>query len=294
MKVHFSTLAIITLITSCAGNYRPSETIDAKMARYESNKKMINIVPDFPVKEVNVQTTRRGPASAHKDEELEAIAQKSSKRLYFSTLFTQYEYLRSLDIAESAPAILHCPNFHSSVVEIREQYPSNEQKKTIDWKNRYQGDWTALSYQYPELNLPLDDYQQHPKVAEVMSSTEHSKKYGDRIEEVMNRALGLHMLKTYRELNELCAVGTSDNYYAYENLLGHLERHEDSRSPESSNMKTLYKTTLFSNMALIHSLNKSTNKGRIPASAETSENSYQQAVLKRFKVEWVSDYMKGL
>lgn len=295
MKVHLSILSIITLAAGCASTYRPSESIEAKMARYESNKKMINVVPDMTVKDVNVSQRARGPASREKNEVLDSMEQKSSKRLYFSTLFTQYEYLRNLDLKESAPVISHCPNFHSSVVEIREQNPVGTERKSIDWKSRYKGDWQTLSYQFPELNLPVDDYQQHPKVAEVMSNPEYMKKYGDRIDDIMNKALSLHLFKTYRELNELCEIGTSDNYYSYENLLGHIERHANVRAPESENMKTLYKTTLFSNMALIHSLNEGGKRSRTPASAsEVSEQSYHQAVMKRFKVEWVGDYFKTL
>ena len=142
----------------------------------------------------------------------------------------------------------------------------------------------------------MNDYNQHPKVSEVMNNDESAKLYSDGVSEVMNKAISLHVMKTYRELSELCEVGTSDNYYAYENLLGHIERHEQSRDPVSQNVKTLFKTTLFSNMAIINSLwsGNAPTRARGPASVKKkSDGNYQQAVLKRFGVEWVEDYFNN-
>ncbi|PIP94306.1 MAG: hypothetical protein COW00_03485 [Bdellovibrio sp. CG12_big_fil_rev_8_21_14_0_65_39_13] len=293
MKKINSVVTLALFASSCASTYRPSETIEAKMARFESSKSMVNVVPDLPVKEVKI--SNRKPASAEADQVVDELAKKPNKRLYFSTLYTQYETMRKIPQNESAPTIQYCPHFHTSVVEYKESNPQGPAFNKVDWKQRYKGDWTVLAESYPELNLPLDDYNQHPKVSEVMSNSETSKMYSDSINEVMNKAFSLHVMKTYRELTELCEVGTSDNYYAYENLLGHIERHEQSRDPVLNNIKTLFKTTLFSNMAIINSLGRSQKKitARGPASAQKSvEDSYQQAVLKRFGVEWFDEYFK--
>lgn len=292
MKKLNSVVTLALFASSCASTYRPSESIEAKMARYESNKSLVNVVPDLPVKEVRI--SHRKPASTDGDQVIAELAKKSNKRLYFSTLYTQYETLRKIPQNESAPNIQYCPHFHTSVVEYKESNSQGSVFGKVDWKNRYQGDWNTLAQSYPELNLPVDDYNQHPKVSEVMSNAETSKMYSDGINEVMNKAFSLHVMKTYRELTELCEVGTSDNYYAYENLLGHLERHEQSRDPAINNVKTLFKTTLFSNMAIINSLGNAKSVARGPASAQKPvEMSYQQAVLKRFGVEWFEDYFKA-
>ena len=101
----------------------------------------------------------------------------------------------------------------------------------------------------------------------------------------MDKALQLHTHKTHQELLDLCNSGYSDNYYTYANLSNHAIKEGRGLAPSTQNMKLLFKTTLFSNWALLKSLD-----GKI-----TTENfPYHQALAYKFKIFWVEDYFKSM
>lgn len=285
----FKNFAIFTLILglgACSSAKRP-ESFEAKMARFEASTNEYLGSPQLPAADYNFKS--RGPASV--TEKKPGALPISNKRLYFMTLFTQYNEMRSF-LNSSSPEINICPTFHSALVEYKEKNASMPTSKKLTWEAsqiNFKASEGELA-NFPELFLPVTKEKNEPRVVDIL------KKDGTKeAPQLLTKALEIHVLKTYNELHELCENGVSDNYYIFENLATYTA--SNRMSANTNNMRMLLKSTLFSNMAIIDSLTKSSKKiGRGVASQEETltPQGYSNEVLYRLKSPWAKEYFEEL
>ncbi len=299
MSKSFSKLQVtsflLLLSAGCASSYRAPESVEQKMARYEPQGMATNLVPELPTANISkASKAGRTPASVsvEKPEESSADLQHSNKRLYFLTLFSQYQELdgkgRELNI---------CPHFHSQLIDHSASYRAqNSSFKTIpnysaQLIENILKDETLLA-QYPEFALPMTETNLRPRVIDVLAKAPADKR--EELSQVqLERALKVHSNKTYAELAELCEYGSSDNYYIFENMVAHMNRNKNSPRPEQ--LRILLKSSLMFNHALVQSLKGQQTKApsRAPASAEaTVAVPYTFETLKRLNAAWSQEYFK--
>lgn len=287
-------LSLSLALISCASNYRRPESIEDKMARFKNKNQNRNLVPEYQ-SAASPWARGRVPASssdggASFDRDLKG---KSNKRLYFITLYGQYNTLKKYGSTESAPKVDICPSFHTSMIEHVESYGANAYQK-VDWKvsKGYYNSVDKNIASYPELALPITEDSVHPRVYDIISKEEGVQEYGS-VKTVVQKAIDIHLTKTYKELTELCEYGTSDNYYSYENLITHIKKNPRAFGPTKSSATTLLKTTVFSNLALIESLDSFTVSKRGRSLASSNENqSLKGPILKRMGAYWAKDYLQ--
>jgi len=272
--------ASVLLLTAC-GHYAPPETFEAKMARYQVNSGSSNIVPQIEPIAFRAGSSR-GPASVAADAQGEKVG-FSNKKLYFVTLYRQYNQLAAY--SSSTPReITQCPSFHSALVDHSEMA-----QPSISWKPQYdvsKFNDEGYTRHHPELYLPMTSSSPTPRVIDILKSNS-----GDMT--VLQSAIDRHVDKTYSELAELCEYGSSDNYYAFENLHTEIKR-RDVATPGPSGMRVLLKTTVFSNKALIESMSRwNKSSSRAPASAIQGYD-FDGEVMKRFGVPWAKNYFHAL
>lgn len=295
--------ATVLLATSCAG----PESYQQKMARYTPKVEGKNIVPeiktfDFKFAQAATKKAGRGPASvepavsSEKKEELEN--NPTNKKLYFLTLYTQYETLKKYSTEFAGPSVSICPNFHTSLLRHNEKMPVKDSREmTTEGGKKFSYDTAKLTDESyvasnPELLLPLSKEETTPRVIDIIRGSKTA--VGDfAINEMVHKALDIHLAKTYSEIRELCEYGVSDNYYIYENLITHIKNNKFDA--DSSNMNTLLKTTVFSNLALVTSLEKQAKvktQGRAIASVdgEKKRGPYVGEIMTRLNVSWASQY----
>lgn len=297
-----STLTLTTLV-SCAG----PETFEQKMERYTPKNLGHNQVPEFKAEGFQFKSAKsRMPASTETstsvEKSLSAEATLSNKKLYFLTLFGQYETMKKYAGDFDAPSINICPQFHTSLLEHKGKrsktfgFPvtqKNTKKFTYDVARLSDSDYVGKR---PELSLPVSKNEVNPKVVDILRS--EAKELTDfKMNEYVHKALDIHLAKTYSEIRELCEYGVSDNYYIYENLITHIKN--TSFPPAEKSMDTLLKTTIFSNIALVTSLEKKeATPMRSIASVETKGKdqnvSYSNEVMTRLNVEWAREYFESL
>jgi hypothetical protein len=218
--------------------------------------------------------------------------------LYFLSLFTEYETLKKYSQDFVGPAVTICPNFHTSMLRHNENYtspknsPLNGMPKSFKFTydaNQFSN--TSYVAKRPELLLPLSKEEVTPKVIDVIKSS-GSTMNSFAVNELVHKALDIHLAKTYSEIRELCEYGSSDNYYIYENLTTHIKNNEFLANHK--NMNILLKTTIFSNIALMTSLEGHPSvapKGRSIASvSENKKDTYSNEVMTRLNVNWANQY----
>lgn len=301
----FSALTTSLLLASCAG----PESYQQKMARYTPKNEGKNQVPDiktfdfkFAQSAVKKTTSSRGPASAAEAEparsSVELESNPTNKKLYFLSLYTQYETLKNYSTEFVGPAVSICPNFHTSLLRHNEKTPAKTTSAAGVKKFSY--DLTKLTDEAyvagnPELLLPLSKDETTPRVIDVIRGTKGTVT-DFAVNEMVHKALDIHLSKTYSEIRELCEYGVSDNYYIYENLITHIKNNKFEA--DNSNMNTLLKTTVFSNQALMASLEKQTNvrrtAGRAIASvgSEAKNGPYVGEIMARLNVGWAGQYFE--
>lgn len=297
-----STITLATLV-SCAG----PETYQEKMSRYTPKVVGVNQVPEFRSAGFKFkEKAGRGPASAETPTSVEkALTEEttlSNKKLYFLTLFGQYESMKKYAQEFDAPSVNICPHFHNSLLEHNGRKPAgfagnitykNNKKFVYDMTKFSDEDYIAKR---PELSLPLSKDEVTPRVIDIFRS-EAKTMTDTKMNELARKALDIHLAKTYGEIRELCEFGVSDNYYVYENLITHIKN--SSFPPAEKNMDTLLKTTLFSNIALVTSLEKiqaTTMRSIASVEPKVRDNSlsYSNEVMTRLNVEWAREYFESL
>ncbi len=297
-------LAFSALLASCAG----PESYHEKMSRFTPKPSPgKNMVPQMESANFQFKSkSGRNPASESTGTSVEKTASEeqslSNKKLYFLTLFGQYESMKKYSHQFDAPSVNICPHFHTSLLEHKSRKTSgtmgaisykDNKKFVYDLNKLKDADYVSNR---PELSLPLSSDEVTPKVVDIFRS-ENGKMNDSKMDEVVHKAIDIHLAKTYAEIRELCEFGVSDNYYIYENLITHI-KNSDFR-PADKNMNTLLKTTLFSNIALVTSLEKiQATPMRSIASVEPkvkeSSAPYANEVMSRLSVEWAKEYFDYL
>lgn len=278
----------ILLVASCSG----IESFQKKMERYSARSTDAITVPEIKAPNISFSPitakSKRGPASIVQSSE--AI---TNKKLYFLSLYAQYESLKNITNNSNASSLSLCPSFHTGLVTYQEKHqapvPSFEKKYSYD-----QAELNNEKYinNHPELFLPVEKAGVTPRVIDIYRGMK-GQISSSAASEIMQNAVNIHLAKTYTELRELCDYGASSNYYIYENLITHIKN--TSFKASTDNMNILLKTTLFSNRALITSLGKDkpVSTGRSIAS-EKSNVPYTEDVVARLNVPWSNEYYSFL
>ncbi len=269
---------------SCSTGYHIPESVEEKMARYQSHHQNINLVPEFKILPFKRLSNRR-PASVEKNQDF--ARGYSNKRLYFLALYTQYNQFVSYSESK-APRIKLCPGFNTAVQKDVEQFPSfKHSKRPIS--NIIASKETGYTEQqiatYPELSLPVVKNDIHPTVADISTKNHHERK------KLLKKALDIHIAKIYSELGELCETGSSDNYYTFENLHAHLKSGRNFKADPKS-LEILYKTTIFTNQSLIHSLSR--NKAGRSIASVAPRKVYINELISRLEVRWFQNYLHNI
>lgn len=287
MKISYLFISLTpVLLIGCSG----TESFQKKMERYQARTGENILVPEIISANVEFKPTKTGrfPASIASEDSL-----MTNKKLYFLSLYSQYETMKSLSNNTTAPSISICPSYHTGLVTYQEKHPpvtnSSEKKFTYN-----QADLSNESYvsTHPELYLPVTKEGTTPKVIDILKNNKE-KLTDSAVNELMQNAVNIHLTKTYTELRELCDYGTSSNYYIYENLITHIKQEKFPAS--TANMNILLKTTLFSNRAILTSFYREqpTKQGRSIAS-EKSKILFSDEIISRMKVPWANDYFNYL
>lgn len=130
MKKNLSLIAIFSILWGCGNYYKKPESIEAKMARYESKDLSINDIPSFKATEAHIKKTKsRMPASADQEE-----IGESNKSVYFMSLHTQYQAMGDL-YPEHKKSLKMCPTFHQEILKAPVKTTNWSQREDIDFKN---------------------------------------------------------------------------------------------------------------------------------------------------------------
>lgn len=282
--------SLLGVVSSCSSTWRQSESIDDKMSRYKSHDYSPNIVPDYIA--INRGFSSRTPASTRNKKVDRGLTTHSNKRLYFLSLYTQYNDLQKYSTTQSTPQINYCPSFHTSFVDHKEKYQvsmarSSAYKLSPKVHSKLSDD-NFIAF-YPELSLPVSEKSSRPRVIDLLRQSDFNMKEANQ---VVSKAINLHLKKTYNEITELCETGSSSNYYTYENLMTHIRRKGPLR-PNKKGTKTLLKTTVFSNLSLIKSLDAAQGATRGLASA-VERSPYQDELADRLNIRWSKNYFKAI
>lgn len=285
--------AISLAVASCSSgySYKKPETFEEKISRYQSRNLNTNLVPEVHVDEKFSYKSKRtrGPASVSSSQKDNGLNQYNNKRLYFLTLYSQYQSMKPLASSEAVGMELnHCPSFHTSFLTFNENNPSSSRNKSYKMPFSDMSKLKSTDYmsKYPEFYLPVSKASVRPRVIDVAVKDNLS---ATQVKSLMTNAINTHLAKTYSELTELCETGSSSNYYVYENLLTHIKTRKKI-SADKVGMKTLFKTTLFSNMALSNSLKKNQRVKSRGIASFAQKQSFDEEVIKRLEVPWVESY----
>lgn len=290
-KKYFSLALISTVfISSCS----TGESFQSKMSRYQANAKQSSPVPDIKVATMTFKNQKsRSPASVDNTTSKSTDGSITNKKLYFLTLIDQYETLKKFSDHYAAPRVSICPNFHTGLLNHYEKYSVSDKKIVHPFKYEMSS-ITQDEYveRHPELYLPVTKESNLPRVIDIIKSKNITSNAD--VSDLVKNAVDIHLTKTYHEIAELCEYGTSDNYYIYENLVTHVK--SSDFSPSKENMNILLKTTLFSNLAILSSLEFQKEKsGRSIASInEVKTDHYSEELIGKMNVEWSKEYFKNL
>ncbi|WP_127717436.1 hypothetical protein [Halobacteriovorax sp. HLS] len=290
-----SVATTLSCITACSSgySYRRPESIDEKINRYQSRNQNGNQVPNINVGDYKFDRHhKRGPASVstRASQKDEGLNQYNNKRLYFLTLLSQYQEFSKYSTSDSAQAINHCPNFHTSYLNYKD---ANSMDVT---KVSYKVPFPDLSLleddskvaNFPEFFLPMSSTSTQPRVIDILRN---SKKSSQEVLASIQEAINIHVKKTSSEIRELCDTGSSANYYTYENLITYIKT-KKKLGPNKEGMQILYKTTLFSNMAIEKSFKKYQKEKSRGIASFAKKASYDNEVIKRLEVPWAIEYFK--
>ena len=276
-------ILIVLLISSCSSSYKQPETFSSKMSRFNPQTEKINLIPSTPPLPEKFSFSRR-PASVDKKPRKEKKL-RPSKHLYFLTLFDQYQSLKAYSPA-ILPNINTCPHFHTALLKEGFKYSQRKNKKRLNYKFLNKGHLKDINFlsSAPELYLPMTEKSKKPKVIDIIKGQDK-----ENWPSTIQKALSYHAFKTFREIEQLCLLGKSTNYYNFQNLLTTIQKSKMGFKPSKENLRILLKTTIFSNMSLISSLKKK-EQNRAPSSLNSKETKLKKQILSRMKAPWAQDY----
>ena len=302
IKILVSSSLSLVLLNSCAG----PESYQDKMARYNPQNSGKNLVPEIKISKFEFKKGTpsefkgRMPSSVQADKNQSNLEDNkevnpTNKKLYFLSLYSEYESMKKYALSYEAPSVSICPNFHTSLVRHNEAH-ANESEKMLKVIKKFSYDSSKFNDElyvssHPELQLPLSKEDVNPRVIDLLRS-KNNEMNEFATNELVHKALDIHLAKTYSEIRELCEYGVSDNYYIYENLITHIK--SKPFTADNANMNILLKTTIFSNIALESSLQKHLNStsGRTIASItnDDKKSPYTTEVMTRLNVSWAKQY----
>ena len=271
MKSGLFIFCLIFGMISCTTGPHRKETISGptiKTMAHHFNQKSSRI-PSSLTDKMKKQNTR--------DEKLEAY---NNKNLYFLTLYSQYDSFKKLSGVQSNDVMI-CPSFHSLLLtnkKMIEQMSAPYRNLSLQL-NTPKGD-PAL---YPEYSLKLDNSS--PPLWDLLKENKAQAK-----NELLSRAIDQHVKNLSSELQELCEFGQSDNYFIFENLISHLKENEDFSTSDAAT-DALFKTTVFSNMAILKGLAmQARNRSRGIASHQDNTNGFEKEIMYRLDASWMNQY----
>ena len=275
---------ILFLFYSCASNYRPPESFGEKMGRYQSKTKRSNDIPKTYALDINYKDIKRKPASVETGKKM---MNYNNSSLYFLSLYTQFKQIQKLS-EKQAKTLKNCPRFHGEFLQADSNglnYVEGKVSFSLQDKNLlYDQNFLAKN---PALLMPLSESKDSITVREKLEKGDLSK-----INQIIEDALLVQQIKILNELEELCEDGTSENFYAYQNLIIYINNRDLKPSKES--VETLLKTSLFYNMALIESLKANTIKSSRSISSVKESDAIHNQLLYRMKADWASSYLENL
>ncbi len=273
------------ILSSCASNYRPPEGFGEKMERYSSKTKHHNIVPKTFAMDTNYKDLKRKPASV---DSVKKMMNYTNSSLYFLSLFTQFKQLQKLS-EKQAGTLKRCPRFHGEFLQVEHNHLNFFEGKIdysiMDKNLLYDSNFLAKN---PALTLPLDKDSVTNTVRDQLEKNDLSK-----INQIIEEALTVQQIKILNELEELCEDGTSDNFYAYQNLITHITN-QKGLPPSKENMETLLKVSIFYNMTLIESLKANAQKSSRSISSVKEEGAIDNQLLYRMKADWADSYLEKI
>ena len=272
-------LLILTHAFSCASGYQRPEPFVEKMRRYRA-KLSSNSVPLLTVNTRQFQEKKhasRGPASLPPATlNKEFGSNFSNKRLYFLSLLDQYLNFQHFLVEKKSPTINSCPGLHNAFLEYKKNRPTRSRPV-----------WNNLQAQGVLLSLPTT-HNPRGKTLRDLAIKQNSGK-------MLQKALGIHVEKIHSELVELCQYGSSDNYYAYENLMNHIKRNPQKFAPSPHNLQTLLKTTIFANKIILSNLEEQLPPiSRGPASQQFRNNPWLKKTIKKSNIDWFEHYIHSV
>lgn len=213
----------------------------------------------------------RAPASFQN--KTTSLVKSSNKTVYFLGLYDQFHNLRKMT-GNKEESLNSCPRFHNVFIDYNKTHriSLNEEEKSFWDKNFLRSiiERNLQNLSFPELSLTTPT--ENKAISEIASLKE----------EDIASALANHISNTKNELTKICTTGNSENYFIFENLVTYLERNPGFKNNEKA-FKTLMKTTLFSNMVLIKSLEEDKKGNRTIASGY---NYIEEEVLLRLNASW--------
>ncbi len=286
MKVIISSV-IVLLISSCSG-YQRSESIADKIKRFTARENIRQYSPEITPISYNFSnkfSSKRQLSSFYDENGKDnRFSNFHNKRIYFLTLLSQYYKLKTYAQLD-APEINYCPQFHSAKTSFDgELNKILNQKQSLKYPKLSKKDFEnkrILEF-YPELVLSLSSDSKHPTVFDT-ANTE-----GKYPQKLIGQAFSIHLSHMYKELQFLCENGHSNNYYAFTNLITYINNNKSFKKNNKS-LKALFKTTLFSNMAIFNSLDFTQKASRSIASKE-HYSIFEMETIRRTKANWISDY----
>jgi hypothetical protein len=272
-------------LVSCASNYRPPESFGEKMGRYSSKTKHYNTVPKTYAMDINYKSMKRKPASIESGKKM---MNYSNSSLYFLSLYSQFKQIQKLS-EKQAGTLKRCPRFHGEYLQV-EQNQLNYVEGKIDYSALDKNLLYDVNYlaKNPALLMPLSQSNDAVTVRDKLEKTDLSK-----VNQIIEDALLVQQLKVLNELEELCEDGTSENFYAYQNLITHINTKKDL-APSKESMETLLKVSLFYNMTLIESLKANTVKSSRSISSIKEKGAIDNQLLYRMKADWANSYLENI
>ena len=280
-------LLLLVHVFSCASSYKRPESFAQKMNRYRARISS-NSIPRLTVNTnqfrkpasipqqvapKNRLNLLKSPTLLPKNKNIENI-HFSNKRIYFLSLLEQYRSFRSyLPQKTKTPSINSCPGLHGAFLEYMRSHPSPLPGRQANFNPK-----GAL------LALPLS----HNPQSKILKDIKENK----RKKQLFQKALHIHAEKIYSELVELCQYGSSNNYYAYENLMNHIKRHPQKFPVSPKNLQTLIKTTIFVNKILLSAIKQqSPSVGRSPAALSQESNPWIEKAMNKNHLKWFKQYL---
>ncbi len=282
--------AIVSLIKGCSSSPRNFEHLNVNMDDIKRTETSYNFVPQIKFDKLLLSKQLelgRGLSSVNLGGQ-GSESKYSNRILYFLTMAEQYLELKEL-IGGDSYGLETCPAFHSNFLNhfsFKSFTPSKKKKDfNLAWPNQIPPDNEVYS-RYPFLALPIKKERSAQTVFELAQNESSRER-----EQMLEKAINLHLEKTMSELRELCEFGQSDNYYTFENYLKHISTHPKENKNKIEQFERVAKLAPVNNMIIINSLQAFNKSSRRPASIKTS---FSNQTLMRLKTDWAKHYFQSL